>query len=70
MKTLLIIPLKNVLTLGSHYKLHIKNPLLLKQHLAETVRVWLEAGLKQEVLEKVKNTVMAHFELIKVKENS
>jgi len=46
-------------------KLHIKNPLLLKQHLAEIVRVWLEAGLKQEILEKIKNIILAVFKNIK-----
>ena len=45
-------------------KFHIKNPLLLKQHLAETTRAWLESGLKSEKMDKIKEIVIYHFEQI------
>jgi hypothetical protein len=42
-------------------KFHIKDPLLLKQHLADIKRAWLEAGLKPEIMEKIKETILNFF---------
>jgi len=53
---------------GKIRKYYVKDPLLLKQQLAKTIRAWLKSGLKQEILEKIKETVIAHFEPIKIKE--
>jgi len=50
---------------GKIRKYHIKDPSLLKQHLTEISRAWLRSGLKQEILEKVKEVVVVHFEQIK-----
>lgn len=42
-------------------KFHIKNPLLLKQHLTEITRAWLRSGLKPEIMEKIKETILKIF---------
>ncbi len=42
-------------------KYHIKKPLLLKQHLADIKRAWLEAGLNPEIMEKIKETILRFF---------
>jgi transcriptional regulator with XRE-family HTH domain len=42
-------------------KFHIKDPLLLKQHLNDLTKGWLEAGLKPEIMEKIKEIVLKPF---------
>jgi len=46
---------------GKIRKYRIKNLLLLKQHLADTKKAWLEAGLKPEIMEKIKETMLKFF---------
>jgi len=43
-------------------KFYIKNPSLLKQHLTEITRAWFKSGLKQEIMEKIKETILKHFD--------
>ena len=43
-------------------KYYHKNPLLLTQRFAEIMKSWQKQGLKQEVLLKVKDLIIAHFE--------
>ena len=46
---------------GKIRKFYIKNPLLLKQHLSDITRAWLRSGLKPEIMEKIKETVLKSF---------
>jgi hypothetical protein len=43
-------------------KYYRKNPLLLTQRFAEIMKSWQAQGLKEEVLLKVKDLIIAHFE--------
>jgi transcriptional regulator with XRE-family HTH domain len=42
-------------------KFHIKDPLLLKQHLNDITKGWLESGLNLEMMEKIKQIVQTTF---------
>jgi hypothetical protein len=42
-------------------KFHIKDPLLLKQHLNDLTKGWLEAGLNSEIMGKIKEIVQNAF---------
>jgi hypothetical protein len=44
-------------------KFHIKDPLLLKQHLNDLTKGWLEAGLNLELMGKIKQIILVHFNL-------
>jgi hypothetical protein len=48
-------------------KYYRKNPLLLTQRFAEIMKTWKAQGLKEEILEKVKEIVISPFEPLKQK---
>jgi len=49
---------------GKIKKYYVKDPLLLKQQLADITRAWFESGLKEEILEKIKDKVSSAFQSI------
>jgi len=53
---------------GKIRKYYIKDPLLLKQQLAEIMKSWQAQGLKEEVLLTIKDIITVHFAPIKIKE--